>query len=765
MASRTQRFFPALSVKDKQSKAVWLEYDSGKSEVSLVVGNGGEGTLSAVNTLAGNLSRFLEPAIEIIDHSTYLVALSCGENFRLRTWWCRVTDDKVLKSKEINDGNAKCGAFDFARGKDGLVVVWESWGKDGVSILKRGTVGVDGTIGNIRDLIPDDGVSANWPSAAMIGDELWVSFCVPNPERTGYDCFLAVDSGEDVTYWRLSQGYGLFNLYPELSEDPEGRPWITWVRETDQEYYNLTGQIANGEYCCLQDPISRARRRILWNATEPVVMRLRKNKDEIIGEWREPTGSKRGDEENQTIHYPSLRFTNDGSPIMIFDRYRKASFETRFSRVGRKNDAEDFFYRETDGNSPHLLPQRTKGRTELHDNELHILGEVTQGDMRQRNLQESVVEMKSIRVDSSVETLTRKGERIFPRTETPRAHASETNDASFGNIHIHTEVSRCRRDTQQSLDFNYRWAMDLMGQEFTAIADHIQDLSPAHWRYSLSLIDFFQFPDRHAALPAYEWATKFPDGHANVIFPDTKSALKGYVDASVNTLKKLWESLEGVSAMTISHHTGTYPMHRDWSIHHPDFEPLVEIFQDRRGNFEYPDAPWIPGEGCPEQGSERKEATGFVNEALRRGHKLGFCSGGDHMGLSMTGVHASTFTSEELFRLLRTRACFGTSKRGVSVEMEAFAGENRAKMGGAMTLGGARPRIHVKANACSDIEYVALIHDATEHVRIEGDSKRAVDSVVEVRKPVSYLYARVMLNDGNMAWSSPIWFLDEQPST
>ena len=122
----------------------------------------------------------------------------------------------------------------------------------------------------------------------------------------------------------------------------------------------------------------------------------------------------------------------------------------------------------------------------------------------------------------------------------------------------------------------------------------------------------------------------------------------------------------------IAHHTATYPMHRDWDLYKPDpkLEPLVEIFQDRRGNYEYPEAPWEPGVGCPEQGKEQKIASGFVVEALKRGYKLGFCSGGDHMGLSMTGIPAtSALTRENLFKAMKNRNCFGVSAPGVSVEL------------------------------------------------------------------------------------------------
>ena len=74
-------------------------------------------------------------------------------------------------------------------------------------------------------------------------------------------------------------------------------------------------------------------------------------------------------------------------------------------------------------------------------------------------------------------------------------------------------------------------------------------------------------------------------------------------------------------------------MHRDWDKFNPEREPVVEIYQDRRGNYEYLDAPQHPGAGCPEQGIEARTASGFVVEALRRGYKPGFCSGGDHHGI------------------------------------------------------------------------------------------------------------------------------------
>ena len=65
-------------------------------------------------------------------------------------------------------------------------------------------------------------------------------------------------------------------------------------------------------------------------------------------------------------------------------------------------------------------------------------------------------------------------------------------------------------------------------------------------------------------------------------------------------------------------------------------------------------------------------------------------------------------------------------------------------------------KIRVTAKADSAIESVVLIHDGAEYLREKVDSP-VFEKIFEINDKLDYLYARVELSDGNLAWSSPIW--------
>ena len=71
------------------------------------------------------------------------------------------------------------------------------------------------------------------------------------------------------------------------------------------------------------------------------------------------------------------------------------------------------------------------------------------------------------------------------------------------------------------------------------------------------MAEFFNFPERHVTLPAYEWALRYPNGHMNVYFFDNIAPLSGHPHESATCLDELWQKLDGLRALTIA------PSHRN----------------------------------------------------------------------------------------------------------------------------------------------------------------------------------------------------------
>src|SRR6516162_4371334 len=111
------------------------------------------------------------------------------------------------------------------------------------------------------------------------------------------------------------------------------------------------------------------------------------------------------------------------------------------------------------------------------------------------------------------------------------------------------------------------------------------------------------------------------------IRPLPRGELPGTPDKGAPDTKRLYAYLKHFGGICASHTSAT-GMGTDWRDNDPVVEPIVEIYQGHRHNYEFPGAPRSPTEQTQIGGFEPK---GFVVHALDKGYKLGFQSSSDHV--------------------------------------------------------------------------------------------------------------------------------------
>lgn len=101
-------------------------------------------------------------------------------------------------------------------------------------------------------------------------------------------------------------------------------------------------------------------------------------------------------------------------------------------------------------------------------------------------------------------------------------------------------------------------------------------------------------------------------------------------------------------------------MGTDWRDNDPDSEPVVEIYQGDRQNYEMPGAPRSNNEKDPIGGWR---PNGFVNLALEKGYKLAFQASSDHISTHMSycNLLAAATTREAVFDAFRKRHVYGAT--------------------------------------------------------------------------------------------------------
>ena len=145
-------------------------------------------------------------------------------------------------------------------------------------------------------------------------------------------------------------------------------------------------------------------------------------------------------------------------------------------------------------------------------------------------------------------------------------------------------------------------------------------------------------PPRFVAAQTYERSVVYPNGHRNVMMPRRgirplpRGELPGTPEAGTPDTKLLYAYLKHFGGICASHTSAT-DMGTDWRDNDPEVEPVVEIYQGHRHNYEHFGAPRSPTEATQIGGYQPK---GFVWNALEKGYRLGFESSSDHVSTHLS---------------------------------------------------------------------------------------------------------------------------------
>jgi hypothetical protein len=150
---------------------------------------------------------------------------------------------------------------------------------------------------------------------------------------------------------------------------------------------------------------------------------------------------------------------------------------------------------------------------------------------------------------------------------------------------------------------------------------------------------------------------------------------------------------------------------------------------------------------------------------LRRGLRFGFiaCSDGHgllwHHGVArkrdpfrtgLTAVQARERTRAAILEAIRERRCYATS--GTPILLDLRAGD--APMGSELRIDGP-VRVTATAHGTAPITSLELVGPAGPIAAAAGEGDRAR---LEADASAPFVYARVRQADGEMAWSSPIFW-------
>ena len=391
------------------------------------------------------------------------------------------------------------------------------------------------------------------------------------------------------------------------------------------------------------------------------------------------------------------------------------------------------------------------------------------------------IPMKALAVSENVSNGLREGGRLVVTGNPVWAVSPGGQRAAFGEFHWHTEISG---DGSRSLPDGLTYARDHLNLDYISPSDHRP--SPAQWKYTVSVLNRFNDPDRFATFLGYEHSTN--RGHENYYFTDP--------DHPLSPASKLWSTLPSRDDLTllpqvlskyatandpfiaIPHHTNAvaettrlsddtpYWFQYPWTFPTP-YHRLVEILQTR-GNMErdsYPEDAW---RGWHTNGAS-------VQDGLAHGYKLGFTGGTDcHTAgpgniyndnvdagrtpvdsTALTGLWAGRIERGKVFDALYARhtwAVWDTRAIVYFTVNGAQAGEEiEVKKGEPLTA-------RIKMSAEDALQSIEIVSEK-EPVWIASEDNLDWDTKIPLGHAdhSTYFYLRALQRNGGIIYASPVF--------
>jgi len=320
-----------------------------------------------------------------------------------------------------------------------------------------------------------------------------------------------------------------------------------------------------------------------------------------------------------------------------------------------------------------------------------------------------------------------------------------------GEFHRHTEYSS-HQDQDGSLEDAWRYALDPAALDWIGIGDHDNGYGHEYpWWQMQKITDLFQNAPQFVAVHTYERSVVYPNGHRNVIMPHRgirplpRGILKGTPEGGTPDTKQLYAYLKFFGGICASHTSATN-MGTDWRDNDPEVEPIVEIYQGHRHNYEHAGAPRAPTAATQVGGYE---PAGYVWNALEKGYRLGFEASSDHISthISYAVLLTQDVSRQGIIDAFKKRHSYGATD---NILLDVRSG--RYIMGDQFDTA-KRPELDIHVQGTAPIAKLHVIRDNKYVYSAEPKEREVNLKYVDMEaKPgkTSYYYVCLEQQDGNL---------------
>jgi hypothetical protein len=335
-----------------------------------------------------------------------------------------------------------------------------------------------------------------------------------------------------------------------------------------------------------------------------------------------------------------------------------------------------------------------------------------------------------------------------------------------GEFHRHTEIS-WDGGPDGSLEDMFRYGIDAAAFDWIGNGDHDNGAGREYsWWLTQKFTDAYHVKNAFTTMFTYERSVSYPHGHRNCVFAqrgvrtlprlaaEPGKAVAGVHADDTKMLYRYLHEHDGVCAV----HTSATGMGTDWRDHDPKVEPFVEIYQGLRMTNEYQNAPragYSVQSGNLPVNIGGWEPAGFIDLALKKGHRLAFQASSDHFSthISYCIVLAERNDRKGILDAMKKRHVYGATD---DIILDVRCGQHI--MGDEFKLR-EPPTLNITAIGTKPIARIVILKDS-QVVETLKPGKQEFRGTWTDPKPtpgVHWYYVRVEQADDELAWGSPMW--------
>ncbi len=521
----------------------------------------------------------------------------------LLRWWRRFSDGQSWGAGELSAGSVY-DVVSAADARGNVWIAWQEWNKDHFDILLLGMREEKGTVRVVGPRRISKSNANNWSPAIAADSKGNVYVAWDTYDKGNYDVHLHVAGSRDYVVADSPR----FEARPSLVCDAQDRLWIAY-EEGDEQWGK---DFSTAQFKRI--PLEKNPGFGLYNNRTVRVKCL------VDGKLTEPAGDIEAAFADRLLRnksHPRLAVDKAGGVWLLVRHHPLATGAgENWNSYATRYDGKQWSPARRLASSANLLDNRP-ALVPFGDGVLAVYS--SDNRLRTANRDQN---------DLHASVLTPAGPTYPPELVPPRpvkqqdltaVHPNELSDVARmrqyvieaggkklhlfrGEFHRHTEYT-AHRDGDGSLEDSWRYALDAGRLDWMGNGDHLNGYGHEYmWWQVQKVTDLMHNPPHFVAAHTYERSLRYPNGHRNVILPrrgirplpaGDAAAIEGTPEKGALDTKRLYAYLKHFGGICASHTSAT-DMGTDWRDNDPLFEPIVEIYQGHRHNYEEPKAPRSP---------------------------------------------------------------------------------------------------------------------------------------------------------------------------